>query len=100
MNSYLLTPGNIAAVLHVTAPDGKVTDCMYMGPENLTRDSGIAQRVVIDVRDTPLERSGLPLKVRAAVNRHFGTIFALPVENRGAWLRECLSWSVAEDTEA
>ena len=29
----------------------------------------------------------LPLAVRAAVNKHFGTVFALPVERRGDYLK-------------
>lgn len=38
--------------------------------------------------------SELPIPVQAQINRHFGTVFALPVERRAEYLRNCIPWEV------
>lgn len=34
----------------------------------------------------PVKWGDLPMQVQAAINKHFGTVFALPVERRGEYL--------------
>lgn len=42
----------------------------------------------------PVEFNDLPLKVRAEINKHFGTVFALPIEARGRYLKDIVPWEV------
>ena len=36
----------------------------------------------------------LPLKVRAAINRHFGTVFSLPLMARIEYMKNVVPWEV------
>jgi hypothetical protein len=76
MAKYTITHGSIAAVQYVTLPDGsKVT--------------------VTDAKDgSELELKRLPLEVQAAVNRQFGTIFALPYDSRQAFIDKSIAFDV------
>ena len=76
MAKYTITHGSIAAVQYVTLPDGdKVT--------------------VTDARDgSEIELPKLPLEVQAAVNRQFGTIFALPYDSRQAFIDNSIPFDV------
>ena len=76
MAQYKITHGSIAAVQYVTLPDGnKVT--------------------VTDARDgSEIELPKLPLEVQAAVNRQFGTIFALPYDSRQAFIDNSIPFDV------
>jgi len=76
MAKYTITHGSIAAVQYVKLPDGsKVT--------------------VTDAKDgSELELKRLPLKVQAAVNRQFGTIFALPYDSRQAFIDNSIPFDV------
>jgi hypothetical protein len=76
MAKYTITHGSIAAVQYVTLPDGsKVT--------------------VTDAKDgSELELKRLPLEVQAAVNRQFGTIFALPYDSRQAFIDNSIPFDV------
>jgi len=60
---YELRPG-IAALIHVRElPGEEVHACVYLSEENGVTNIG-----------------WLPLEVRAAINRHFATVFHLPHE--------------------
>jgi hypothetical protein len=76
MYKYTITHGSIAAVQYVTLPDGnRVT--------------------VTDARDgSEIELPRLPVAVQAAVNRQFGTIFALPYDSRQAFIDNSIPFEV------
>jgi hypothetical protein len=76
MSKYTITHGSIAAVQYVTLPNGsKVT--------------------VTDAQDgSEFELKRLPLEVQAAVNRQFGIIFALPYNNRQAFIDNSIPFDV------
>ena len=68
MSKYKITHGSIAAVQYVTLPDGEKV-------------------IVTDARDgSEIELPRLPLEVQNAVNRQFGTIFALPYDSRQGFI--------------
>jgi hypothetical protein len=69
---YLLTPSATAALIEVEPQDGSgKLSAIYMGKE---------RGVVIGIGAKPLDQSGLPLEVRAAINRHFGVVFSIQHE--------------------
>ena len=76
MYKYTIAHGSIAAVQYVTLPDGnRVT--------------------VTDARDgSEIELPRLPVAVQAAVNRQFGTIFALPYDSRQAFIDNSIPFDV------
>jgi len=76
MSKYTITHGSIAAVQYVTLPDGsKVT--------------------VTDAKDgSERDLPKLPLEVQAAVNRQFGTIFALPYDSRQGFIDNSIPFDV------
>lgn len=94
--NYTITPGNIAAVCHVQADGSTVQDCILLneGKQPVVflpgNGDGHAQREAAAFL-------ALPLKVRAEVNKHFGTVFALPIEKRGAYLKQCVPLTVTTD---
>ena len=71
---YKIKHGSIAAVQHVTFPSGQ-------------------QITVTDSSDEPNMRF-LPLEVKAAVNRQFGLIFALPYASRQAFIDNSIPFEV------
>lgn len=74
MSTYTIKHGSIAAVQYVTLPDGsKVT--------------------VTDSKDD-LDLPKLPLEVRAAVNRQFGIVFALPYASREQFVRDSVPFTI------
>jgi hypothetical protein len=74
MSIYTIRHGSIAALQWVTLPDGKKVS-------------------VTDSReDETLPR--LPLEVQAAVNRQFGTIFALPYGMREQFIKDSVPFTV------
>lgn len=76
MSIYTIRHGSIAAVQWVTLPDGKeisVTDAK-------------------DGSETQLPK--LPLEVRAAINRQFGTVFALPYGMREQFIKDSVPFTV------
>ena len=76
MSKYTITHGSIAAVQYVTLSDGdRVT--------------------VTDARDgSEIELPRLPVEVQAAVNRQFGTIFALPYDSRQGFIDNSIPFDV------
>lgn len=76
MAQYKITHGSIAAVQYVTLPNGdKVT--------------------VTDAKDgSEVDLPKLPLEVQAAVNRQFGTIFALPYDSRQAFIDNSMPFDI------
>lgn len=89
MSKFTILPGNIAAVVHVkmhydgSIPGYREATYIFMADNKLPENAALSP---------PFE--SLPLEVRAAVNKHFGTVFALPVERRGAYLRSCVPFDV------
>ena len=71
---YTIRHGSIAAVQYVTKPDGTTV-------------------IVTDSKDD-IDLPKLPLEVQAAVNRQFGTIFALPYESREAFIKNSIPFTV------
>lgn len=79
MKKYRIRHGNIAALLYVTLDnDPKEYEFVYV--------SGQQQPTRAVAGFWPLF-DDLPLEVRAAINRQFGQVFSLPLEQRGAWVR-------------
>jgi hypothetical protein len=76
MPKYTITHGSIAAVQYVTYPDGNKV-------------------IVTDARDgSEIELPKLPLEVQVAVNRQFGTIFALPYDSRQGFIDNSIPFDV------
>jgi hypothetical protein len=76
MPKYTIIHGSIAAVQYVTLPDGDKV-------------------IVTDARDgSEIELPKLPLEVQAAVNRQFGTIFALPYDSRQGFIDNSIPFDV------
>ena len=76
MSKYTITHGSIAAVQYVTLPnDDKVT-------------------VTYALDGSEKELPKLPLEVQAAVNRQFGTIFALPYDSRQGFIDNSIPFEV------
>jgi hypothetical protein len=76
MNKYLITHGSIAAVQYVTLPDGNKV-------------------IVTDAKDgSEVELPRLPVAIQAAVNRQFGTIFALPYDSRQAFIDNSIPFEI------
>ena len=76
MNKYKITHGSIAAVQYVTLPNGDKVTVTY----------------ALDGSERELPK--LPLEVQAAVNRQFGTIFALPYHRRQAFIDNSIPFEV------
>lgn len=83
---YTLIPGGISACLEVKLPDGSEISCIYLSETN-----GVVVGVGNDGRAL---FNALPFKVRAEVNKHFGTVFSLPLESRGTYLHSCVPFEV------
>ena len=76
MSIYTIRHGSIAAVQWVTLPDGLEVS-------------------VTDAKDgSELRLPRLPLEVQAAINRQFGTIFALPYGMREKFIRDSVPFTV------
>ena len=76
MPKYTITHGSIAAVQYVTLPDGDKV-------------------IVTDARDgSEIALPRLPAEVQAAVNRQFGTIFALPYDDRQGFIDNSIPFEV------
>jgi hypothetical protein len=76
MSKYIITHGSIAAVQYVTLPDGNKV-------------------IVTDARDgSERELPKLPVEVQTAVNRQFGTIFALPYDSRQGFIDNSIPFEV------
>jgi len=76
MSKYTITHGSIAAVQYVTLPDGD-------------------RIIVTDARDgSEIELPLLPVEVQAAVNKQFGTIFALPYDSRQGFIDDSIPFDV------
>jgi hypothetical protein len=76
MSKYTITHGSIAAVQYVTYPGGSKVTVTY----------------ALDGSEKELPK--LPLEVQAAVNRQFGTIFALPYDSRQAFIDNSIPFDV------
>ena len=76
MSKYIIKHGSIAAVQYVTLPSGDKVTVTY----------------ALDGSEKELLK--LPLEVQAAVNRQFGTIFALPYDRRQAFIDNSIPFEV------
>ena len=76
MSRYTITHGSIAAVQYVTLPNNDKVTVTY----------------ALDGSERELPK--LPLEVQAAVNRQFGTIFALPYDSRQAFIDNSIPFDV------
>ena len=76
MSIYTIRHGSIAAVQWVTLPDGYELVVTY------AKDG--SERTLLR----------LPLEVQAAVNRQFGTIFALPYGMREQFIKNSVPFTV------
>jgi hypothetical protein len=76
MSRYTITHGSIAAVQYVTFPGGEKVTVTYA------------------LDGSEMELPKLPLEVQAAVNRQFGTIFALPYDSRQAFIDNSIPFDV------
>lgn len=76
MSKYIIKHGSIAAVQYVTLPSGDKVTVTY----------------ALDGSEKELLK--LPLEVQAAVNRQFGTIFALPYDSRQAFIDNSITFEV------
>ena len=74
MSIYTIRHSSIAAVQYVKIPNG-------------------IELTVTDSKEDP-EMPRLPLEVQAAVNRQFGTIFALPYGMREQFIRDSVPFTV------
>jgi len=94
---FELRPG-IAALIHVRElPDGVTRSAIFMSHEKGVH-VGIHGRTMID--------AGWPLALRAAINKHFATVFSLPHEDwkpttkkdkqspRAWFLQNCQPWTI------
>lgn len=79
---YTLKPGAIASVLFVVPEEGRTLDCIYLAENQVVQ---IWPNQTVEI---------LPVPVRAAVNKHFGTMFSLPLNRREAYLRSLVEWEV------
>lgn len=86
---YTIKPGNIAAVCNVIHND-KETSFIYMA------DGKLPVTLTKHEKDETAAFLTMPMVVRAAVNKHFGTMFALPLERRGEYLKSLQPWQVHE----
>lgn len=76
---YTICHSSIASVQYVTLPDGR-------------------ELAVTDSRDDETLPT-LPLEVRAALNRQFGAIMALPVERRQSFIDSSVPFDVEASHE-
>lgn len=83
---YTIKQGSIAAMIHVVDDNGKVTDCIYMSENKQPEaySAGNCSGYGIEAWEV------LPLEVRAHINRQFGAVFALPVNRRDDFVKNCV----------
>ncbi len=75
MSTYTIEHGSIAAVQYVTDPSGRMFAVTNSDELDPNKDS-------------------LPLPVLAAVNRQFGIVFSLPYEQREAFCKSSVPFTV------
>ena len=95
MAQYTIRPG-VAAVAAIHCEGQHVRTAIFLGPDRLDPHAGDKARVSWEFASAPAAspRDGIPVPVLAAVHRHFGTVFALPVERREAYLRSLPSGGI------
>jgi hypothetical protein len=76
MPKYTITHGSIAAVQYVTLSNNEKVTVTY----------------ALDGSERELPK--LPLEVQAAVNRQFGTIFALPYDDRQGFIDNSIPFDI------
>ena len=84
--NYTISHGRIAALQYITTPTGEKLRAIHMG-EGLTEAHPEGKG--INVWET------LPIPVQAAINRQFGTVFALPYASRENFILNSIPFEVA-----
>lgn len=95
MSTWTICPGSIASLCYIVDPSGQRFSAVFLSKE---------RGVVIGTRETPMgmHENNFPLPVQAAVNKHFGTVFALEHETwkgrgpspRAVYCDEVQPWTV------
>jgi hypothetical protein len=80
---YTIKQGNISACIAVFDETGKTWNCIYMAD-----GKPIQEGVSGSNADGIARFMQLPQQVREAVERQFVEVFALPIEDRAAWIFE------------
>jgi hypothetical protein len=70
MGTWTIKPG-IAALVNVISPNNEMTSAIFLSEE---------EGVVLGIAAKPLAKSDLPVEIKAALNRHFATVFFLEHE--------------------
>lgn len=82
---YTIKQSNIASIIVVTDDSGNTTDCIYMAenkqPEAYKNNSMAGNGVAA--------WEELPIPVQSFVNRQFAIVFALPIEHRQDFIKDC-----------
>lgn len=76
---WTVVPGGVSALCEVYTPEGVRHNFICINETT----------VEVGLHDSPKFET-FPLEIRAAVNKHFGTVFALPIGKRGDYLRSCV----------
>lgn len=82
---YRIKHGNIAGILYVTMSGSDGKEYAYAFINNTQTELAGGFWPLFD---------DLPLAVRAAINKQFGQVFSLPVEQRGAWVKAQVPFEV------
>lgn len=86
MTIYTIKLG-IAALVAIRQEDQSTLAATYMGPDPLPIQGAQARVTWEDARSSrPVNSATLPQVLVAAVNRHFGNVFSIPVSQRQAYL--------------
>lgn len=81
---YTIKHGNISACIAVTDETGKTWDCIYMA-EGKPIQEGVSGNDAAGIA----RFMQLPEEVREVVESQFRKVFAIPLENRAAWIFDC-----------
>jgi len=87
MSKYTITHGSIAAVQYIKTEGEKDIHAIYQSENKLPEAYPVG-----DMRQDVW--GALPVEVQAAVNRQFGTIFALPYDSRQGFIDNSIPFDV------
>jgi hypothetical protein len=87
MSKYTITHGSIAAIQYIKTDGERDIHAIYQSENKLPEAYPVGD-MRQDVWDT------LPLEVQAAVNKQFGTIFALPYDSRQGFIDNSIPFDI------
>ena len=90
MKTFTIKPGNIACSVEVYV-DGETLNYFYMSDSKAPEGSPKTEKIH--------RFDSLPEQVKAEINKHFDTIFNLPIERRGEYLKYCVPTYVNAEME-